>query len=320
MTGFQAPTHSTAWLRRLAEAGYPDAEPLATGTEGAVYRLGSETVAKVWAPGRELEELRRLQDFYADVARAVLPFATPEILAVRELDGSPVTIERELHGTPLREQPDDPGREPEPAAVDATLTVLRGLATVPATIAVRRLAVRGEDRPLWAGHAGFADALAALVRRRIARNRAVLRPHVRRFDRKTARVLELLAEQSERPGVRLVAVHGDLVPPNILVDAEQRPTAVLDFGFLTTAGDPAFEAGITAAIHNMYGPHAPAHTDLLTERFAKELGYPAELLRLHQAAYALVTSNLFTTDGSDGHFRWCTELLNNPAVLSALDL
>ena len=51
---------------------------------------------------------------------------------------------------------------------------------------------------------------------------------------------------------------------------------------------------------NMYGPHAPAIADRLTSRLAAELGYPAEALLLYRAAYAIATSNAFTSDGSDG--------------------
>jgi aminoglycoside phosphotransferase (APT) family kinase protein len=50
------------------------------------------------------------------------------------------------------------------------------------------------------------------------------------------------------PDGPVTAIHGDLVPPNIHTDAAGRPVAVLDFGFYTTAGDPAFEAAVTAAV------------------------------------------------------------------------
>lgn len=40
------------------------------------------------------------------------------------------------------------------------------------------------------------------------------------------------------------------------MDEAGRPVAVLDFGFCTTAGDPAFEAAVTAAVWDMYGPDA----------------------------------------------------------------
>jgi aminoglycoside phosphotransferase (APT) family kinase protein len=101
------------------------------------------------------------------------------------------------------------------------------------------------------------------------------------------------------------------------VDDTGRPTAVLDFGFFTTAGDPAFEAAVTAAVWDMYGPHAEHHAVTLTGLFAGELGYPAETLALYQAGYALTTYDLFSSDGSDGHFRWCAALLRRNRVTCA---
>jgi aminoglycoside phosphotransferase (APT) family kinase protein len=113
-------------------------------------------------------------------------------------------------------------------------------------------------------------------------------------------------------------IHGDLVTGNILVDQQARPLAVLDFGFLTTAGDPRLDAAIAAAVMNMYGPHAQAITGSMTERLATDLGYPVDVLLAYQAAYAVATSNAFTSDGSDGHFAWCIDELRRPDIADIL--
>ncbi|ATL32528.1 phosphotransferase [Streptomyces formicae] len=143
---------------------------------------------------------------YADIARRPLPFATPEIFDVEDHDGVLVTHEREL---PVRD-------------VDALLAVLRALAPVPGTDAMRQLTVRGDDGPLWRDHDCFRDALAA---------------HVPDFEAGVARTRKALRSLPDAP---VAAIHGDLAPPNIHVDAEGRPVAVLDLGFCTTVGDPAF--------------------------------------------------------------------------------
>jgi aminoglycoside phosphotransferase (APT) family kinase protein len=115
-------------------------------------------------------------------------------------------------------------------------------------------------------------------------------------------------------------VSGDLFGENILVDEEFCPVAVLDFGFLSTAGDPLLDAAISAVIMNMYGPSAPAIGEALTDQLAAGLGYPPEVLLMYQAAYAVATSNAFTADGSDGHFRWCIAQLRRPRITAALGL
>ena len=298
--------HADEWLAHFARRGHRDPRPLAAGVEGAVYRLDQGLVAKVWS-GRPPADLDLSRRVYADIARHPLPFATPEILDTEVHEGVLVTYERELTGSPFRSDPVTALERDLPAAETAALlTVLRALATVPGTEAMRCLTVQGDDRPLWQGHRRFPDALAALVRRAARRHGDVLAAHVPGLSAVVDRVVAALAGLPDSP---VTVVHGDLVPPNVHVDDTGRPTAVLDFGFFTTAGDPAFEAAVAAALWDMYGPHAEHHTAVLTGLFARELGHPVETLALYQAGYALSTYDLFSQDGSDGHFHWCAAVL-----------
>ncbi|WP_416965466.1 phosphotransferase family protein [Streptomyces sp. Agncl-13] len=306
--------HTAHWVRYFADRGHgPPVRPLAAGVEGAVYRLGDGTVGKVWS-GRRPAGVELMRRVYEDIAghAALLPFATPEILAVEEHDGVLVTYERELGGVPLRSDSAvvAPGRELAARETGALLTVLRGLAAVPGTEAMRRLTAQGDDRPLWEGHARFPDALAALVLRAVRRHGDLLAaqvPDLAGIVRRTVDSLRALPD-----GGPVSVVHGDLVPPNIHVDDTGAPVAVLDFGFLTTAGDPAFEAAVAAAVWDMYGPYAERHTVTLTRLFAEEFRYPPDTLVLYRRAYALATYDLFSSDGGDGHFRWCAGVLTRP--------
>lgn len=300
--------HTDDWLRYFARRGHPGGRPLAAGVEGAVYRLAEGVVAKVWS-GRPRADFGLTRQVYADIARCPLPFGTPEILDAEEHEGVLVTYERELAGSPLG--PDSavkaPGRDVGSREADAMLAVLRGLASVPGTEAMRRLTVQGDDRPLWQGHSRFPDALAALVERATRRHGDLLAAHVTGLAARVERTLRSLRALPDTP---VTLVHGDLVPPNIHVDTAGDPVAVLDFGFFTTAGDPAFDAAVTAAVWDMYGPHAEEHTAQLTRLFAARLHHAPVTLALYQAAYALATYDLFSADGEDGHFRWCAGLLN----------
>jgi aminoglycoside phosphotransferase (APT) family kinase protein len=307
--------HSQEWLDHFRGQGH-DAVPLAAGVEGAIYDLGDGLVAKVWR-GRPATELQRMQSFYADVAATELPFATPEILRVEQVHGTSVTYERKLPGEPLQQRLDVTDREIGPSAVDCVTDVLRALATVPATASMRELAALDENRPLWAGADTFQAALLGLIERRVARFGPVIRDHLPDFDRRYLALRERLAALDSWPATVL---HGDLLGQNILVDEHVRPVAVLDFGFLTTAGDPRFDAAITAGIMNMYGLHALSITQFLTARLARDLGYPSEVLLTYQAAYAAATSNAFTPDGSDGHFAWCVAQLRRADISQALGL
>ena len=94
--------HDDKWIDHFRAEGYAEAAPLSSGMEGAVYRLGGGLVAKVWGD-KSATSLGGLEQFYADLARASLPFATPEIVAVNKVGSTAITIERELPGRPLRE-------------------------------------------------------------------------------------------------------------------------------------------------------------------------------------------------------------------------
>jgi Phosphotransferase enzyme family len=308
--------HTSEWLEHFARSGYPHVTPLAAGMEGAVYRLGDQTVAKVWRR-RGVPEILLAQRFYADVASHDLPFATPVILDVTDVDGVTVSLERELPGEPLQDRLGFGDRELGKGVVDCVAGVLDALSRVPATDIMRRLPVLDEIRPFWSGAPDFPTALAAFLQRRVARFGAVLRAHVGDFDERYARILDRLASV-DRPAPTVV--HGDLLGANILVDDSLRPLAVLDFGFLSTAGDPRFDSAITAAVMNMYGPHAAAITSALTGRFAAERECPVDVLLVYRAAYAIATSNVFSPDGSDGHFAWCTTQLNQAELIAALGL
>ncbi len=305
--------HTQRWMEHFASQGH-DPQPLAAGVEGAIYDLGNGLVAKVWRE-RGAAELVRMQAFYADVAAAGLPFETPEIVAVEQVEHTCVTYERRLPGEPLERRLGRGDAGLDPAAARCVTEVLQALAGVAATTAMRQLAVLDEDQPLWAGAATFHDALLGLLARRVARFGPVIRRHLPDFDHRYAGLRERIAAM---PGGLDTVIHGDLVTGNILVDEWARPVAVLDFGFLTTAGDPRLDAAIAASVMNMYGPHAPAITDALTAQLARDLGYPVDVLLTYQAAYAVATSNAFTSDGSDGHFAWCVNQLRRPEVTDAL--
>jgi aminoglycoside phosphotransferase (APT) family kinase protein len=306
--------HSEGWLDYFAGTGYPEVKPLAAGVEGAIYDLGDGTVAKVWGQ-RQVSDLELAQRFYADVAAASLPFGTPEILTVEQVHGQAVTRERKLPGHPLqtRLSPDDSG--PEPAAAQCIIDALGALASVPATASMRQLAVLDEDRPFWTGADTFQAALLALLDRRVQRFGGVICSRLPDFDRIYTCLQSRLPELT---GHADAVIHGDLFPGNILADEDGHLLAVLDFGFLTTAGDPRFDAAVAANIMNMYSPHSLSIARELTARVATELGHEPEALLAYQAAYAVATSNAFTADGSDGHFGWCIAQLRRDEVKDAL--
>lgn len=297
------------WTDLLAGAGHRPGAVLGAGMEGTVIDLGGGLVAKVWQR-RTAGDLETLRSFYDAVAQARPGVRTPRILEVLELDGQHATVEPLLGGRPLWTA-DGGSPTLTDADVACVVEVLAALAAVDPTPDMGVLPVLEGEEPFEPGH--FARGLAGLVERRVARFRAPLLARLPDLDELTKAVVAGL--EGLAPGEQGL-LHGDLIPANILVDDHQ--PAVIDFGFLTTVGDPAFDAAVTASIYDMYGPRARQTEAVLDTAIADRFGHPTELLALYRAAYALTTSNCFSASGGDGHFDWCVRMLERPDVRAAL--
>ncbi|GAA2755084.1 adenosine deaminase [Actinopolymorpha rutila] len=308
------------WVDRLKALGLPVDEPLGAGMDGVVYAVDDDTVAKVWfrhSPGA----LHRLRDFHADLDAAGLPFATPCIHAVRVVDGTPVTIERRLHGRPLSEFVSAHG--PTEPALRTFLDVLEALRDTKGGPSARALPVMAEPDAFYrdAG-SSWPTALRALVDRRAEAYGDVLRSAVPAFD---TLLEQVRAGLRALPDGEAAVVHGDLCPPNVLVEqvgdgGDLRVTAVLDWAFLTTAGDPAFDASLAAGFFDMYGPKAREIDQTLSGWIVAEFGYPPPLLHLYRACYAITGANAYDPAGGDGHFAWCADQLRRPDLRAALGI
>jgi hypothetical protein len=290
---------STDWTQAFAPLGLAPLEEIGSGLEGPVLRLEGDLVAKVWHSAGE-DELVVRQRFCADLADA-LPLRTTRMLDLVRVGDRWASIEPLLHGTPLAGPPTDD-------AVAAVAEVLSALASVRPAPALTMLGALPGEPPIDVS-AGFEEGLAVLVERRAD---PVLGAAVPGFETVLDAVTAALRSLPSAPGA---LVHGDLIPANILVDDAGRPSAVLDFGFLTTVGDPAFDAAVTASIFDMYGPSARATEALLDARLEVEPHRAA----VHRAAYAIITATCFSPTGEDGHFAWCVAMLTRPDVRAGLD-
>ncbi|MDX6365559.1 MAG: hypothetical protein QOK30_635 [Nocardioidaceae bacterium] len=301
--------------RALTEAGYRPGNVIGGGMEGVVVSLGDDLVAKTWH-SRPPEELERLRRFYEAVRDSGLALSTPTIVRVLAVGDRHATIERRLRGRSLREEMGDRPYELADADVNCVLEVLAALRGIAPTEPMSSL-------PVLAGESAFhpdepfGSSLAALVERRVHRFHAVLARGVPQLSRLVSAVTSRLrALTTTHPAL----VHGDLIPANILVDDVHAATGILDFGFLSTVGDPRFDAAVAAGIHDMYGPRGQINEAVLDAAIVERFGYDQATLHRYRAAYALITSNCFSVSGSDGHFAWCTALLNRPVVRRSLEI
>ena len=286
----------TDWSAAFAPLGLVPVHEIGSGMEGTVLRLEGDLVAKVWHAAAP-EDLAVRQAFYADVATA-LPLATTRILDVVRVGDRWASIEPLLHGTPLAGPLTDSG-------ADAVADVLAALGSLTPTPAMTGLGALPGEPPLDVS-AGFEEGLARLVEHRANDVLAAAVPGL---------CVPAIADAVRSlPPAEPVLVHGDLIPANVLLDDLGRPSAVIDFGFLTTVGDPAFDAAVTASIFDMYGDAARSTEARLDVR----LDIDPRRAAVHRAAYAVVTATCFSPTGDDGHFRWCVAMLRRDDVLAAV--
>ena len=290
----------TDWAAALAPHGLRPLHVVGQGMEGVVLRVEGDLVVKVWHH-RPVEELEVLQAFYDAVA---LPVRTTRVLDVLRVGDRWASVEPHLAGAPLTAEPGDPD-------VEAMADVLDALAGAPVHPALTTLPALPGEPALDVG-AGFEAGLADLVEGRATPVLATAVPGLPDLVAAVASRLRSL------PPARPALVHGDLIAANVLVDERRRPSAVLDFGFLTSVGDPAFDAAVTSSIFDMYGDGARRTEARLEHAFTRRRGHDPARLAVHRAAYAIVTATCFSASGSDGHFAWCVAMLQRPDVRAAL--
>lgn len=305
------------WIEYFKSNGFPFASAIGVGMEGSVYSLRQgELVAKVWHQKNELH-LRILQEFYDALKVIDGRILTPDIRDIRVIDGTLVSFERFLPGMLLQHKLTEDALHADQAAVQAIVRVLTFLRSVSPQAAMRNLPVLDETVPPWRKATCWSEAALEILSRRIQRFGPLLAQAVPRLDDVIAAVTAFLPT---RDNVEMGLLHGDLCGANVMVDEAWCPVAVFDFGFLSTKGDPAFDASISSAIFNMYGPKARSIDDEVIEIFARELGYPRKVLLAYRALYGLLTSNAYSAEGADGHFRWSVSMLNRNDVRAAIEL
>jgi len=261
--------------------------------EGAVYDLGDDSVRKVWFDRRP-DDVRPLKAFLDELPP--LPFRTPRIREITvDSDGRTTSVEDKLTGVPLRE-----AGVTEEQGLDAFVAVVEALRDARPGPASRALPVL--NQPFWQESWGL--SLAALVARRAEASREHLERDVPGFGELMKRVLDSLTRIQLN---ELSVVHGDICPENLFMDGP-RVAAVLDWGFLSTAGDNTFDASLAAGFYDMYGPDAQRLDNLLLDRF-EQLGHDRERMRLYRQAYAITTATVYDETAADGHYVWCVNQL-----------
>lgn len=303
------------WIEYFKANGYPLTTGIATGMEGAVYSLvPKKIIAKVWS-NKPVNELIKLQTFYDKLYINSSSIQTPKIIEIKTVDNTVISIEQFLKGTPLNQFITEDLSYADEKGINATIEVLNFLKSVPIMDEFKSLAILDESRPLWSKTNYWGDNLNELMLLRYSKFKNLLQSDIPDIENIIDDIGVFL---KTRNNINLSLIHGDLCGCNIMVEANLTPTSVFDFGFLSSIGDPAFDASISSSIFNMYGPHANIIEKDVTVAIAKAFGYDINLLLAYKAVYAIITSNAYGKDRTDGHYQWCVRMLGREDVRHSL--
>ncbi len=133
---------------------------------------------------------------------------------------------------------------------------------------------------------------------------AVLAAEVPEFAAKVAR---LKARLLALPDPEKCVVHGDIWPPNIMMDDDLRVTALIDFSFTTRVGDTVMDLAGAAQFIRIGNPNASEDFAYLSGLLAARHGPKGlEMLALYGVWFAF--SFAYAHD-EPVVFPWCLELI-----------
>lgn len=276
----------------LAALGFQDAPMLGSGGEAQVYALGTDRVARVMRPGATHHDADARAEMLRQIAAHAthLPYRTPEVLAVHNVEDRIAVIEPRLPGTPVSALLQTSSGETRVRLIESYLETAASISTI--TLPVTAFGPVMEGTPFRASDwQGFSAA-----RLRWSAERCPDDLH----DAVKAQADTIMAEPL-RPSL----VHLDYFPGNVLAEAD-RITAVLDFGPSAIIGDARLE--VWSAVAYLDAELSPAATDAdrtqamaWLERHRLDGGF-AEARRWLAAYWAFATDDAAV-------MAWCRRIL-----------
>lgn len=248
-------------LAVLSSLGAPDARLLGEGGETRVYALGDRQVLRLMRPGASLAQQRVRAELLEEIAagRGSIPFATPEVERLVEIDGRVAVIERRLPGIPFSQAL----TEAQGAERQQLLLSYLDAASQIGDIAVKRefFGDLGSERPIR--RPSYRDYLQA----RLELTRLLPGP----LSHLPINTLDGIPDCSSG-----AFVHFDIFPGNVLVDAG-RVSAVIDFGATSMIADRRLDCwSAVAYLDAELSPQANLQDRALALDWLEQRGLAAE--------------------------------------------
>ena len=211
----------------IAAFGVTDADLLGSGWESTIYALGTAQVLRIPRPGVGSEAQVRAQAAFT-ASLPPLPFAVPRIREIARIDGHLYVIEDRIAGQSMAAMLPGLSGERRATALRAYLAAAEAMsvATMPSEAFGDLLLDQPRRCDRWSGY------LTARVRK--AAEDEVLAAAVPGLARIARRFIARLGAIPDPP--RCI-VHGDIYPPNVMMNDDLQVTGLIDFSFTTRIGD-----------------------------------------------------------------------------------
>ncbi len=282
-----------------AAFGVTDADLLGSGWESTIYALGTTQILRIPRPEAGSEaQVRAQAAFTANLPP--LPFAVPRVREIARIDGQLYVIEDRIAGQSMAALLPKLSGDRRTAALRAYLAAAEAMAV--ATAPGEAFGDLLLDQPRRCDH--WSDYLTARVR-----NAAE--------DDVLAAAIPDLAGIAQRFNARLEAipdpprciVHGDIWPPNVMMNEDLQVTGLIDFSFTTRIGDHVMD--LAGACHFLLATKSSSQAD---HDYLKQL-----ILAKHGdevidriGLYAVWFGFDFAFNHDDATvFAWCTNLIRD---------
>ncbi len=285
-----------------AAFGVTDADLLGSGWESTIYTLGTTQILRIPRPeaGSE-DQVRARAAFTANLPP--LPFAVPLVREMSWIDGQLYVIEDRIAGQSMAALLPSLSGERRATALRAYLAAAEAMST--ATAPGEAFGDLLLDQPRRCDR--WADYLTARVRQAAK-------------DGLLVAAIPSLAGIVERFNARLDAipdparciVHGDIWPPNVMMNDALQVTGLIDFSFTTRIGDHVMD--LAGACHFLLATKSSSQAD---HDYLKQLILTkhGEEVMDRIGLYAVWFAFDFSINHDDAAaFAWCVNLIRGFAA------
>lgn len=274
------------------------------GGEGYVFSYGNNKVVKIYKKSSKIY-LEKLQKFQKIISQANLPYKTPLIESIGELNDIQYSVENKLEGKDLESVFSKLSSEQQSLVLKRYIIALKPLQK----ISVTHLPfgqVLGMASSLTSS--SWKEFLLNKLDQKLEFTSDRLNQDVTNFSFKL-KTLKIMITTMLSTNPEKSFVHGDYYLNNVLVSSSLEISAVLDISDHTCVGDHRLDVAninFLSLCDNITPEHIKLAQEIVIEEYGKEI---IPFLDLYGFYFAFYFSNLYTFDMTS--YKWCLSILND---------